>query len=93
MSRAFPPWAPSIRSQRTAGASRARPCHGRELFVISADGKLTAVPGRRTGDTFEYGSGVPSFQMPVSGGAALSRIRQASTDGQKFLLRTLPSSL
>jgi Tol biopolymer transport system component len=62
---------------------------GKELFYLSAEGKMMAVP-LKTGDSFEAGPAVALFQthtrQPVSLWDAFSY--DVSADGQRFLINT-----
>jgi Tol biopolymer transport system component len=85
----FPPTGAKYQISTNGGAQPHWRADGRELFYIAQDGKLMAVPVK-TGATFEYGSPLALFQMPVpqtpgSSGYAVS------PDGQRFLLRTIPA--
>jgi len=63
---------------------------GRELFYVSADGKMTAVPVKTTTAGFEAGSPVALFQtrrrQPISAQDVFSY--DVSGDGKKFLIAT-----
>jgi len=62
---------------------------GKEMFYLSTDGKITAVPVK-LGATFESGTPVPLFQprlrQPISALDLCSY--DVSADGQKFLINT-----
>ncbi len=62
---------------------------GKELFYLSTDGKMTAVPVK-TGDDFEAGAPVTLFQthlaQPIQGPDVVSY--DVTGDGQRFLINT-----
>jgi Tol biopolymer transport system component len=59
---------------------------GRELFYISPDGRLMAVPVK-TSDTFELGTESALFQTPlVAGGVGSVRRYDVAADGKRFLI-------
>jgi Tol biopolymer transport system component len=63
---------------------------GKELFYLTEDGKLMAVP-IRTGSTFEAGTPVLLFQTKTYGLAttgAFSQQYDVTADGQRFLINT-----
>jgi eukaryotic-like serine/threonine-protein kinase len=66
---------------------------GKELFYLSSDGKLNAVPVK-TGANFDAGTPVPQFQANPRELVATSEQSSydVSKDGQKFLINTQPKS-
>lgn len=59
---------------------------GRELFYVSADQKLMAVPVK-LGATIEAGTPQPLFPIsPFPGASVISSIYQPMRDGQRFLV-------
>jgi Tol biopolymer transport system component len=59
---------------------------GRELFYISPDGKLMAVPVK-AGETFQTGTESALFQTPLmAGGVGSLRGYDVSADGKRFLI-------
>jgi hypothetical protein len=77
----------------TSGGGMARwRSDGSELFYIALDGRMMAVPIRRTGTgQLDVGTPAPLFMARIGGSmAANSRAHYvASADGQRFLLNTL----
>jgi serine/threonine protein kinase len=64
---------------------------GTELFYISQDGRLMAVPVRLSGTSMESGTPVPLFSTQVGGGVQGTNRQQycVSRDGQRFLMNTV----
>jgi len=63
---------------------------GKELFYISADGKLTAVPVTTDGPTFSVGAPHALFDVEVAEPSAPYPNDYAVTaDGQRFLVNTV----
>jgi hypothetical protein len=63
---------------------------GRELFYISRDRKLMAVPVTTDGDTFSAGAAQPLFDVDVpESNAPYPNDYAVSADGQRFLINTL----
>jgi Tol biopolymer transport system component len=63
---------------------------GKELFYLSPEGRITAVPVKAEGSNFESGSPVPLFQtrlrQPISAMDVVAY--DVTADGQKFLVNT-----
>jgi Tol biopolymer transport system component len=69
----------------TAGGTQPRwRRDGRELFYLSADGKLTSVSVRAQGDTLDFGLPVPLFTVPVPG----SFQYDVAPDGNRFIVNS-----
>jgi hypothetical protein len=60
---------------------------GAELFYVSLDGKLMAVPIKTAGG-FEHGAPTPLFDFQVNDIAAFSFDYDVAADGQRFLVHT-----
>jgi Tol biopolymer transport system component len=58
---------------------------GRELFYVSADRKLVAVPVTMSADSFQAGTAQPLFEIPPD-----VAVQQPTADGQRFLA-TVPA--
>jgi eukaryotic-like serine/threonine-protein kinase len=72
----------------TAGGSNPRwRRDGQELFYLSADNKIVAVPVH-LGATFEAGSPAPLFAVRPNEGSAGGSIYEVSADGQRFLVNS-----
>ena len=60
---------------------------GRELYYLTSDGTLMAVPVRTTGEAFEAGRPTPLFQARIPADITTFRNHYApSSDGQRFLV-------
>ena len=71
----------------TAGGSTARwQQDGKELYYVSLDGKLMAVPITAQGATLEPGTPVELFQIPGPPGAGLVRGQYAVASDGRFLV-------
>ena len=69
----------------TAGGRRPRwRRDGRELFYLSADGKLTSVSVRAQGDTLDVGLPAPLFTVP----APASFQYDVAPDGNRFIVNS-----
>jgi Tol biopolymer transport system component len=71
-----------------AGGTRTSWRHdGTELFYLSADNQLMAVPVK-TGTTFEAGAPVPLFRIASPGWSTYGNAFDVTSDGQRFLIQT-----
>jgi eukaryotic-like serine/threonine-protein kinase len=63
---------------------------GKELYYLSPDAKLMAVPVTRTGDNLNFGKPVALFQGPfeLTGSGNVGRPYDPSADGQKFVMNS-----
>jgi Tol biopolymer transport system component/tRNA A-37 threonylcarbamoyl transferase component Bud32 len=65
---------------------------GKELYYLSPDGKLMAVPVNRNGDNLNFGTPVALFQAPFeTGGANITNVGRPydpAADGQKFVMNS-----
>jgi eukaryotic-like serine/threonine-protein kinase len=63
---------------------------GKELYYLSPDAKLMAVPVTRTGDNLNFGKPVELFQGPfeLTGSGNVGRPYDPSADGQKFVMNS-----
>ena len=78
------------RRSRSPGACNRSGGDGKELFYISADGKLTAVPVTTDGATFSAGTSHALFDVEVPEPNAPYPTDYAVTaDGQRFLVNTV----
>jgi eukaryotic-like serine/threonine-protein kinase len=88
--RAFPDGQAKRLVSRGGGAEPRWRADGRELFYVSADRRLMAVP-TTIGQVFEAGAPVALFEMNVNdlGGVSFSRRYDVTPDGQRFVLQEL----
>ena len=64
---------------------------GKELFYIALDGRLMAVPVQpaSSGQAVDSGTPVPLFATPVGGAPQVRQQYIVSSDGQRFLMKTV----
>ena len=61
---------------------------GKELYFLSPERKMMAVPVKATGDTLEFGTPVPLFQARLQSSSAARYAYDVSPDGKTFVLVT-----
>ena len=69
-----------------AGGRQARwRADGAELFYLSPEGRVMAIPVRRNGAAAEFGTPVPLFQSPLANPSPFSDQFSVTRDGRRFL--------
>jgi Tol biopolymer transport system component len=63
---------------------------GKEIYYLSAEGKLMAVPVRLDADTLEVGAAERLFDLSLAPGNNRAFLYAPSNDGQRFLTSVLP---
>jgi len=90
--RAIPPTRPPVQVSIAGGSQPRWRLDGRELFYVSADQKVTAVPIRFTAAGVEAEPPQPLFDfVPGTGGGPTMFNYQPAADGQRFLMLVAPA--
>jgi dipeptidyl aminopeptidase/acylaminoacyl peptidase len=66
---------------------------GAELFYLSGDNQLMAVPVRTTGAVFWAGKPVPLFRIDAPGWSGYGNAFDAAPEGDRFLIQTAATAL